>query len=72
MIIFEAWEDENGITFTTKENIVDFRSKSLISNDAKFLYQIEAASYEEAMTLHHIKMEWEPYIPLSKMDGNND
>jgi len=72
MIIFEAWEDETGITFTTKENIVDLRSKSLISNDAKFLYRIEAASYEEAMTLHHIKMEWEPYIPLNKMDESRD
>jgi hypothetical protein len=71
MIIFEAWEDENGITFTTQENIVDFRSKSLISTDAKFLYRIEAASYEEAMTQHHIKMEWEPYIPLSKTGESN-
>ncbi len=72
MIIFEAWEDENGITFTTKDNIVDLKSKSLISNDAKFLYRIEAASYEAAMTLHHIKMEWEPYISLSKTGESND
>ena len=44
MIIFEAWEDENGITFTTRENVVDFKYKNLISNDARLLHQIEAST----------------------------
>jgi hypothetical protein len=68
MIIFEAWEDENGITFTTRENFFDFKDKNLISSDARFLHQIEASTYEEAMMQHHIKMKWEPYSPLDKID----
>ncbi len=68
MIIFEAWEDENGITFTTQENVVDFKYKNLISSDARLLHQIEACTYEDAMTQHHIKMKWEPYSPLDKTD----
>ena len=67
MIIFEAWEDENGITFTTRENFVDFKYKNLISNDARLLHQIEASTYEEAIVQHHIKMKWEPYIPLDEI-----
>ena len=67
MIIFETWEDEHGITFTTRENVVDFKYKNLISNDARLLHQIEASTYEEAMVQHHIKMKWEPYIPLDEI-----
>lgn len=68
MIIFEAWEDENGVTFTTRENIVDFKYKNLVSCDARFLHQIEACTYEEAMTQHNIKMKWESYSPLYEID----
>lgn len=64
MIIFEAWEDEEGITFSTQENIVDHKKKGLLSIDAKLLYQIAADNYDEAMTLHHNKMGWEPYKPM--------
>ena len=68
MITFEAWEDENGITFTTQENIVVLKGKNLISNNAKLLHQIESPTYEEAMIQHHIKMKWDPYIPVDKSD----
>lgn len=61
MTIFEAWEDEEGITFSTKANIIGYKKIGLLSEKAKFLYQIEASSYKEAMELHHQKMGWEPY-----------
>ncbi len=67
MIVFEAREDENGITFTVRGNIVDFKYKNLISNDVRLIHQIEASTYEEAMVQHHIKMKWEPYIPLDEI-----
>lgn len=67
MIIFEAWEDEHGNIFTTRENVVDFKDKNLISNDARLLHQIEASTFEEDMVWHHIKMKWEPYIPLDEI-----
>lgn len=61
MAIFEAWEDECGITFTTQENILDHKNRGLLSKEAKFLHQIQANSYEKAMVVHHQKMGWEPY-----------
>ncbi len=63
MVIFEAWEDESGVTFSTQENINDQKEKGLLSGSAKLLHQIEANSYEEAMLLHHQKMGWESYKP---------
>jgi|GEM_PF-2163427 hypothetical protein len=64
MIIFEAWEDDGGVTFSTPENISDFKQKGLLSGSAKFLHYIHAKDYEEAMALHHQKMGWEPYKPM--------
>lgn len=67
IVIFEMWKDENGITFTAREKVVDFKCKNLISNDARLLHQIEVSTYEEAMVQHHIKMKWKPYIPLDEI-----
>lgn len=66
MTIFEAWEDEDGVTFSTQENILDHKSRGLLSKEAKLLHQIEANTYEEGMVLHHQKMGWEPYQIMSR------
>jgi len=58
---YEAWSDENGITFATRENILAQTNEGLVSKDAEYLHTIEANSWEEAMTAHHIKMHWKPY-----------
>ncbi|PCI48168.1 MAG: hypothetical protein COB58_00145 [Thalassobium sp.] len=60
-MIFEAWKDECEVIFSTRDNILDQKKKGLISVNATFMYSIEAATYEEAMSLHYKKMEWEPY-----------
>lgn len=64
MNIYQAWEDDEGVTFSTIENIEDFKKKGLLSQKAKMLYQIEANEYNEAMVIHHEKMGWEPYKPM--------
>ncbi len=64
MITFEAWEDDDGITFATPKNIQEQKEKGLLSSKAKLLHKIDANSYEEAMTLHHKKMGWESYKPM--------
>lgn len=68
MIVFEAWEDEDGVTFATQENIKDHKKKGLLSSKAKLLYQINANNYEEAMAAHHQRMGWEPYRPMQKKE----
>ena len=65
-MIFEVWEDEDGTTLSTVKNIVELKSKGLLSQNAKLLYKIEANNYEEAMVKHHHKMGWERYKPMKE------
>ncbi|MGR2741002.1 hypothetical protein ACUY1T_21350 [Billgrantia sp. Q4P2] len=66
MMIFEVWEDEDGTTLSTVENIIELKNKGLLSKSAKLLYKIEANNYEEAMVEHHNKMGWERYKPMEE------
>ncbi len=68
MTIFEAWEDEDGVTLSTINNIAALKNKGLISKNAKRLYQIKANHHEEAMVEHHHRMGWEAYRPESDHD----
>ncbi len=63
--IYEAWEDDEGcsIVFSTVENIKKQFATGLLLENAKLLYKVEADTWEEAMSLHYIKMGWSPYIP---------
>ncbi len=61
---YEAWRDADGsISFGPAEATDSLRSKGLIGDAAKLLHRITATTWEEAMTIHHSKMEWEPYKP---------
>lgn len=64
MIIFEVWEDEDEITLSTPENIKLHKEKGLLSSNSKFLYQIEAKNYEEAMSFHYQKIGLDLYKPI--------
>ena len=66
--VFEAWQDEPtcSITFAPPDAIAGERASGSISGEAKFLYQVEADTYEEAMAVHHIKMGWGPYVPMGE------
>ncbi len=63
---YEVWADQQdcSITLTLKSNIQELRSNGTLSENAKLLYSIEVDTMEEAMAVHHIKMGWEPYLPL--------
>ena len=65
---YEAWDDEENLCmpFATAEGIAEDRSKGLISKNAKFVFRIEADTWEEAMAVRNIKMGWSPYIPEGK------
>jgi hypothetical protein len=34
------------------------------------MWTVEAESHEEAMTLFHVHMGWEPYVPFPPPDSN--
>lgn len=61
---FEAFEDENGITFVGQAERENLKEKNLLDSSAKLLHVIVADTPEEAMAVHHIKMGWEPYKPM--------
>jgi len=63
---FEAWADDEGITFATVEGIKWQRDKGLLGKNPKLLHVIEADTPEEASAVHHIKMGWEPYKPMGE------
>ena len=54
---------EEGLTFAPIESIEKLRRDDLLAEDSKLEYQFEAATWEEAMTEHHIRQGWEPYRP---------
>jgi len=66
--IYEAWEDEENcyMPFAAAEGILEDRSRGLISANAKFLFRVEADTWEEALAVRNIKMGWSPYIPEGK------
>ena len=58
----ESEECESGITFTTPKN-----ASYLLSHGfklGKLLYEIEALTWEEAMTEHHRRQGYEEYVPI--------
>lgn len=62
---YEAWITADGteITLADGGQIEESRSKGLLGQDARLLYKIEAATWEEANAIHHIRMGWETYKP---------
>lgn len=69
MTTYEAWveEDEAGnvteVTFAPLSSIVFQKQHGLLSVRAKMLYRFDAASWEEGMSIHHLRMGFEPYNP---------
>lgn len=60
---FEAWQDQDSVTFGPASWIAEQRSKGLLGRSAEHLYTIEANTWEEAMAVHHLRMGFEPYRP---------
>lgn len=42
----------------------EHRRKGLLGPDAVLLWEFDAATWEEAMSIHHLRMGFEPYKPL--------
>jgi hypothetical protein len=46
----------------------DCRAKGLIPDDAELLWEIEAATLEEARAIYHLRMGFEPYVPMGEWE----
>jgi hypothetical protein len=62
---FEAWQDprDRSILLALPQQVSEHRAHGLLSQKAKLLYTIDAASFEEAMAIHHLRQGGEPYHP---------
>ena len=61
---FHVWHSEsfNSYTITCGGNASDHQDK--LEPDAKVIHAFEASSWDEAMTLYHEYMGFEPYKPF--------
>ena len=60
---FEAWSEAGQLSFGSAEFIADQRAKGLIGAAAEFLYVVEADTWEEASSIHNLRMGFGPYTP---------
>lgn len=61
---YEVWETDEGcgvMIFPVDENAE--KKRKLAGEKKTLLRTIEAASWNEAMTIHHQLMGWEAYVP---------
>ena len=59
--VYELYEAGSGYTFLEKENP---NRDQLLDADAKLIWEVEAASWDEAQATKHEFLGWEPYRPM--------
>ena len=66
--VYEAWIDEveRCVTLGDLENIQWQLSHGALKTTARLLHRFEADTVEEANAVLHIKMGWEPYVPMGE------
>jgi len=67
-IKYEAWEHDLGVAFSDDKGIEELKNKGLLGSDPKLIHVILADTPEEATAVHYIKMGFDPYKPLGKLD----
>lgn len=60
---YELWHSEQENSYTLCE--AGRSRECLLPSDARCIWTVEAASWEEAQTLKHIHLGWEPYKPMN-------
>ena len=65
---YELWgtPDRTSLTFTGANSISEYKRQGAIELEAEFVWAVEADSYNEAATLYHEYMGWEPYKPMDE------
>jgi len=61
---YEAWKDDEGVTLAPSVSFSKNEFLALLGKNPQFMHSILADSPEEASAVHHIKMGWEPYVPI--------
>lgn len=66
MAVYTAWSSKDGseITMVQGENRPKFADGALQPDCELLLWRIEAATWEEAKSIHNLRMESGPYKPM--------
>jgi hypothetical protein len=66
-LLHEFWEDGDGFTFSVVSDAHDnFRAK--INPNGRFLYEVWAPSWEQAMERHYEREEYGPYKRIEDLE----
>lgn len=63
---YHAWRDPDGNILFIEIPMDELERHGPPEPDLVHLYAVEAATWEEAMSIHHVRMGWEPYRPIGK------
>jgi hypothetical protein len=69
MTKYQAWRTEDGVVFFRVENRTEDELALLLSNATEFLFEIEAATGEEASAIYSLRMGFGPYNPMGEPDN---
>lgn len=62
---YRAYREAPGITaLYSAESEAEARAKGLLKADAEFLWSIQAGTPEEAAAIYHLRMGFEPFVPV--------
>ncbi len=64
--VWQAYESDGSITLTTKDLAGVLSHDGLLAADSRLLYEFDAATGEEASTIHYERMGWQHYKPLGE------
>jgi hypothetical protein len=68
--VYEAWgqnDESPSVVFGESNAIDEDRKSGVLTSAARLLHRFEAKTWEEAMTIHHELMGWEPYKPIGEL-----
>ena len=66
---YRAFRDSAlGTCLLDETSELDQRKKGLLSQSAELLWEFEAATWEEASAIHHLRMGFEPYAPAGSWE----
>ena len=63
--VYECWKDDEGIALFQADTSPD-QISVILTHGAQLYYRIYAATWEEAMAIHHLRLGYEPYKPMGK------
>jgi hypothetical protein len=64
VIKYEVWSSDNNCQLSCGR--ADIVKTGIFKKDAKLIHTFYAATYEEAMSIYHLRLGFEPYKPSGK------